>query len=142
MENTTRIRQELLVEHVFDIGKFQFYPNIILGEFAEGVHVTKANALHQIQLAQEIYGDGRPFVYMSHRLHSYSMDPVGYGEVVSMFPNFKAFAIISTNKYRRMLANLERLFIKRPIGVFHTLEDAFKWADDVLEKERLKSKVL
>jgi len=141
MNTTTRIRQELLVEHIFDIGKFQFYPNIILGEFAEGVHVTKANALQPILLAEKIYGDARPFVYLSHRLNSYSMDPVGYGEVVGMFPNFTGFAIVSTNKYRRMLANLERLFIKRPIEVFHTLEDAFLWADELLQEENLKSRV-
>ena len=141
MKTTTSIRQELLVEHFFDIGKFWFYPNIILGEFAEGVHVTKANVIEPIQLAQKIYSDGRPFIYVSHRLHSYSMDPVGYGEVVSMFPNFIGFAIVSTNKYRRMLANLERLFIKRPIAVFHTLEDAFVWADDLLQKEGAKSRV-
>lgn len=133
-------KRELIVEHDLDIGKFSFYPNYIVSEFAEGVHVTKANALQPIQLAQKIYSDQRPFIYVSHRLHSYSMDPVGYGEVVAMFPNFRGFAIVSQNRYRRMLANLEKLFIKKPIAVFYTLEDAFVWAEELLEEERLNPK--
>lgn len=140
MHTLTQKKQELIVEHHLDIGKFSFYPKFLVSEFAEGVHVTKANALQLIQLAQKIYGDKRPFIYMSHRLHSYSMDPIGYGEVVNMFPNFRGFAIVSQNRYRRMLANLEKLFIKKPIAVFYTLEDAFVWAEELLEKENLNSK--
>lgn len=135
MKTTTVIKQRLLAEHHLEIGSFRFYPNIMVAEFTEGVHVTKANALIPIQLAQKVYGDGRPFIYISHRLNSYSMDPVGYGEVVGMFPNFRGFAIVSQNKYRRMLAALEKLFIKKPMAVFHTLEDAFVWSGELLEKE-------
>lgn len=142
METTILTRQEPIAEHNLEIGRFCFYPNIIIGEFAEGVHVTKANALEAIQLAQKIYRDTRPFIYISHRLHSYSLDPVGYGEVVNMFPNFKGFAIVSKNKYRRMLANLEKLFIKKPMAVFHTLEDALVWSHGLLEKESLRAKAL
>ena len=127
-------RQKFIVEHKLDIGKFVFYTNIVVGEFYEGVHVTKENATEPIQIALQIYGDKEPIVYISHRLHSYSMDPVGYGEVVKMFPNFIGFAIVSQNRYRRMLANIEKLFIKKPIGVFYDMESAFDWAEGLLEK--------
>ena len=127
-------RQKFIVEHKLDIGKFVFYANIVVGEFYEGVHVTKENATEPIQIALQIYGDKEPIVYISHRLHSYSMDPVGYGEVVKMFPNFIGFAIVSQNRYRRMLANIEKLFIKKPIGVFYDMESAFDWAEGLLEK--------
>lgn len=142
MTTTILTRQKLIAEHNLEIGRFRFYPNVIVGEFFEGIHVTKANALQPIRLAQKIYGDTTPFIYISHRLHSYSMDPIGYGEVVNMFPNFRGFAIVSQNKYRRMLANLEKLFIKRPLAVFHTLEDAFVWGENLLEKESLKPRAL
>ena len=134
MEITPGTRQEFIIEHKLAIGKFLFYTNIVIGEFYEGVHVTKENAIEPITLAQEIYGDYKPIVYISHRLHSYSMDPVGYKKVVDMFPNFKGFAIVSQNKYRRMLASLEKLFIKKPIGVFDNMDSAFFWAERLLEK--------
>lgn len=124
-----------ILEKTFSVGRFLFYPKFIVGEFNEGVHVTKKNAAEPIRLAQEIYGTDKPLVYISHRLHSYSMDPVGYQEVSKMFPNFKGFAIVSENRYRRMLANLEKLFIKKPIAVFYTLEGAYEWAETLLNKE-------
>lgn len=134
MEITPSTTQELIAEHQLEIGKFLFYTNIVVGEFYEGVHVTKENAIEPIYISQQIYGEYKPIVYISHRLNSYSMDPVGYKEVVEMFPNFKGFAIVSKNKYRRMLASLEKLFIKKPIGVFDNMDSAFYWADKLLEK--------
>lgn len=133
--NTTRIAQKPIVSHDLDIGRFIFYPNIVVGEFNEGIHATVENTALPIQMATEIYGVEEPIIYISHRLNSYSMDAVGYGKVVHLFPNFKAFAIVAQNKRRRMLANLERMFIKKPTRVFDNLEDAIKWAEEILEKE-------
>lgn len=124
-----------VVEKTFEVGHFLYYPNYIVGKFNEGVHVTKKNAAEPIQLAQEIYGEDKPVVYISHRVHSYSMDPVGYQEVSEMFPNFKGFAIVSKNKYRRMIAKLEKLFIKKPIAVFYDMDKAFEWADTLVNNE-------
>jgi len=123
-----------LVEKTFEIGRFRYYPNFIVGEFNEGAHVTKQNAAEPIQLAQEIYGTEKPLVYISHRLNSYSMDPVGYQEVSKLFPNFKGFAIVSKNRYRRMIAKLEKLFIKKPIAVFYDLDEALVWAESLLNE--------
>ncbi len=129
-------QQKLLLEHTFDIGKFQFYTNMVVGEFYEGVHVTFENAIEPINMAHELYRNNEPLVYVSHRLHSYSMDPMGYRKTVSMFPNFLGFAIVSTNKYRRMLVSLEKIFIHRPTAVFYELNEAFDWAEEVLEANK------
>lgn len=135
MNTITCIKSRPIAEQHLEIGSFRFYPNIIVGEFTEGVHVTKVNALVTFQLAQKIYGDGRPFIYISNRLNSYSMDPVGCGAVVGMFQDIRGIAIVSKNKYRRMLAALEKRFIKKPMAVFHTLDDALVWSCQLLEKE-------
>ena len=134
MQITGGTKQKFIIEHALDIGKFKFFSNMVVGEFYEGVHVTHENASEPIKIAQQLYGATEPIVYISHRLNSYSMDPVGYGKTVKMFPNFIGFAIVSQNRYRRMLASLEKLFIKKPIGVFHDLDSAFSWAEGLLEK--------
>jgi len=121
--------QKLIVEQKWAIGKFSFYTNIVVSEFAEGIHATKDKLEEPIQYAQQIYSSKTPVVYVSHRLNSYSFDPVDYGEIVNMFPNLVGFAIVSDNKQRRMLASLEKLFIKRPISVFYHLDEALLWAD-------------
>ncbi len=130
-------QQKLLLEHTFDIGKFQYYENIIVGEFYEGVHVTFENAIEPITMAKELYRNNEPLVYVSHRLHSYSMDPMGYRKTMNMFPNFHGFAIVSTNKYRRMLVSLEKLFIPKPTAVFYELSAAFDWAEQLLARDRV-----
>ncbi|MFH6602880.1 hypothetical protein ACEZ3G_05285 [Maribacter algicola] len=136
MEATLPTRQKLILEHRLDIGRFLFYTNMVIGEFDEGIHVTKRNAAKAIEIALQLYGGRTSIVYISHRLNSYSMDPVGYGEIVKMFPNFIGFAVVSRNRYRRMLAAIEKLFIKKPVGVFYDLEAAFTWAEDLLLKPR------
>ncbi|CAZ95982.1 hypothetical protein Q4603_11975 [Zobellia galactanivorans] len=138
METIVPAETKLLAQRDFGIAKFWFYPNYLVGEFAEGMHVTKENALQPIRFAKQFYGD-TPIIYISHRRNSYSMDTIGYKEVVDMFPNFIGFAIVSKNKYRRMIAHLEKMFIKRPIGVFLQLDEAYAWAEEELDKHQKHS---
>jgi hypothetical protein len=135
MGTTIHTTRTPIAEHKLDIGLFTFYQNILVGEFAEGVHVTFENAAIAIQIATQFYGTEAPFLYISHRKHSYSMNPVGYKEVLELFPNFKAFGIVAKNKRGRMLANLERLFVKKPIRVFDNLEEALLWAEGLLQQD-------
>lgn len=134
MGTNAQIHQKPIVEHTFDIGQFVYYPNIVVGVVNEGLHVTFETAVYPLQAGEQLYGNDKPFVYISHRLHSYSIDPIGYLEAVKLFPNLKAFAIVAKNKRQRMLAHLERLFMKKPIKVFDDLESAFAWAEELLEK--------
>lgn len=129
------VKQSLVEEHHLDIGKFTFYQNILVSEFKEGIHVTFENAAFPIQLAQIAFGSENPIVYISNRTNSYSCDPVRYREVVELFPNFTAFAVVTKDRRRRMLAKLERFFIKKPIRVFNNMEDAIAWAEEQIEKQ-------
>ncbi|MCJ7466989.1 MAG: hypothetical protein MUO53_09895 [Maribacter sp.] len=135
--------QKLLAEHNLAIGRFLFYEGIVVGEIYEGVHVTIDNAAIPFHLAEEQYGKEKPVVYISHRLYSYSIDPVGYYKGLNrQFPNLVAFAIVSQNRSRRMLAKFEKLFIKKPVEVFNTMESAFMWAEKQLLKNTGDIKVM
>jgi len=135
MDATTRIKKNIVYTLETEIGRFDYYSNVLVAEVKEGIHVTMDTAIEPLQAGAQVFGYGTDFVYISHRVNSYSIDPVGYYEAASMFPNFKALAIVATNRRRRMLANLERLFMKRPIHVFDNLEAAFEWAEEYLEKK-------
>jgi len=124
MGTSIRTKQTPIVEHSLDIARIIFYPNIVIAEIKEGTHVTFENASFPMQITTEFYGADKPFVYISHRLHSYSIDPIGFREVAALFPNLKALGIVEKKRRKRMLANLERLFLKKPIRVFDNLEDA------------------
>jgi len=130
-----------LVEKTFGVGHFKCYHNVIVGIFNEGAHVSLENVAEPIKFLKRTYGDKEPIVYVSLREHSYSMDPVGYQEILKKFPNFVGYAIVSGNRYSRVIANLEKLFIKKPIEVFYDLDEAFEWAKTIVRKHNLKVKV-
>lgn len=119
-----------------EIGRFEYYHNCVVGQVNEGAHVTFETAIEPLQVGAQVFGYGKDFVYISHRIHSYSIDPTSYYEAARIFPNFKGLAIVAKNKRRRTLANLERLFMKQPIKVFDNFEGAFTWADELLKKEK------
>lgn len=135
MSATTKIKRTSITTLETEIGRFVYYSNMVVAVVNEGVHVTVDSAIEPLQAGAQIFGYRKDFVYISHRLHSYSIDPTGYYDAASMFPNFKGLAIVATNKRQRMLANLERLFMKRPIHVFDNLEAAFQWAEEFLENK-------
>lgn len=128
------LKQKPLIEHIIELGRFMFYANMSIAEVSEGTHVTHEKIAEMLKMAEDVYGDDVPFVYISNRIHSYSIDPLGYYEAIKQFPNIKGYAIVSQNKQRRTLAVLEKLFIKKPIRVFDDLEKATVWAEQLIEK--------
>jgi hypothetical protein len=124
--------QKPLAEHKLDLGRFVFYMNMSIAEISEGTHVTYDKMANMLKIAENVYGNDIPFVYISNRIHSYSIDPLGYYEAIKKFPNIKGYAIVSQNKQRRTLAVLEKLFIKKPIRVFDNLEEAIEWTKQLM----------
>ena len=133
----TSKEQDIVTTLETEIGRFEYYHNCIVGEINEGANATFETAIEPIQVGAQVFGYGKDFIYISHRINSYSVDLNGYHEAASIFPNFKGLAIVTKNKRRQVLANLERLFMKQPIKVFDNLESAFTWADEFLKKENI-----
>ncbi len=134
METASPSKQIPLVEQSLAIGKLMIYQNITVAEVNEGVHVTRDKIADILMVAHDFYGRSTPFIYVSNRVNSFSIDPLGYYEAIRLFPNLIAYAIVSQNKSRRALAVLEKLFIKKPIQVFDNLPKAIAWAEDLIAK--------
>ncbi len=134
MGTATSINQQPIVEYVLETAKVVLYQNIVVVVGTEGTHVTYEKVTNVLRIVKEIYGTDIPFVYISNRIHSYSIDPLAYYEAIKLFPNLKAYAIVSHNKRSRTLAVLEKLFMKKSIRVFDELEKAFEWAEQMITK--------
>lgn len=122
-----------IAEHELEIGHLMLYPNIVVGEIKEGMHIAYENFNIASQILAEEYKGTRPFIYISNRTNSYSMDPVAYKDLLALVPNLKGFAVVAKSKRRRMMSNLERIFIKKPMRVFETMDEAFEWSFKLLE---------
>ncbi len=114
---------------VFDFCILKFYDNYVISIVNEGVVVSKAIS-DKISEAAVNYYQGKPFVYITHRIHSYSVDPNIYKDV-SKIKNLAGFVVVSDSKTSIKSALLEKIFLNKPFQIFSNLEDGVLWANNV-----------
>ncbi|MGB5364411.1 MAG: hypothetical protein WBN17_14020 [Aureibaculum sp.] len=113
---------------VFDFCILKFYDNYVISIINEGVTVSKDISDKICQTAINYY-QGKPFVYITHRIHSYSVDPSVYHDV-SKIKNLAGFVVVSESKLSIKNALLEKIFLNKPFQIFSNLEDAVLWAEN------------
>lgn len=72
----------------------------------------------------------REFVYITHRINSYSIDPLIY-KTTSKIENLIGFAVVTNEKLAIKSAEIEKIFLTKPFKIFKKLEDAELWAKDL-----------
>ena len=122
---TDVIKFDFCEMHIYD-----FYVVVIINE---GVTLTPAHNQTLINIVDTYYKN-KKFVYITHRLHSYSVDPAIYFET-SKIKNLAGFAVVSNDYKAKSNAEVEKLFLSKPFEIFSTLEDAISWANSILNIE-------
>lgn len=82
-------------------------------------------------LALTYFAD-KNFVYISHRLYSYSVDPLIYLETQKI-PNLKGFVVVNSHRNSNN-PDVEKLFFSKPFEVVETLDKAFARKNKLLNK--------
>src|SRR5690606_13262315 len=105
----------------------------MIAEVQEGVVLSHEH--HDVlELIAETYYHNTAFVYISHRIHSYAVDPMIYIRT-SKLENLVGFAYVSQYKLPLTNAQLEKAFLKKPNFMGRKLEDAIEWAEKLTEKK-------
>ena len=112
---------------VFNFCEMTIYNNYIVNVIKEGETITPDYNDLLLDVTKTYFKD-KPFVYITHRLNSYAVDPQIYFET-SKISNLKGFAVVSSDYKAKVNAKVEKLFFKKPFETFSSLEDAFIWAD-------------
>ncbi len=116
----------------FSFCKVEIYKDYILTVMTEGITVIpKYN--HLLQMAADQYYNNKPFVYMSNRIHSYSVNPTIHLEM-NKIPNLVGFAVISNNPIQEMQTELEKSFFEKEYKLFNTIKSAIVWKEKIIEK--------
>ncbi len=97
----------------------------------EGITITKDHNNVLLNIVETYYSH-KKFVYITHRLNSYSVDPAIYFET-SKINNLAGFAVVSKDFKAKSNAEIERLFLDKPFEVFNTLEEAVAWTESILK---------
>lgn len=108
------------------------YNNYVVTVMKEGITVTP-NYNDDLIDVTKTYFLNKPFVYITHRVNSYAVDPKIYFET-SKIENLKGFAVVSQDYKKKENAQIEKLFFKKPFETFTTLEEAFAWADQLVKQ--------
>lgn len=110
----------------FDFGNLYLHENYVIAVMHQGITVLPEYNKYLVEIADTYYKD-TPFVYITHRKHSYAVDPSVYFET-SKIENLRAFAVVSQKEIDARTVPVEKIFFKKPFQLFDDLEEAIAWA--------------
>ncbi len=108
----------------------EFYDRYVIAVMNEGVNVAKYQNESLIAIITSFF-ENNPFVYITHRLNSYSVDPNIYKRT-SEIESLKGFAVVSKNYKAKVNAQIEKRFFLKPFEIFTSLEKAVEWANKLI----------
>lgn len=114
----------------FDFCEIEIHDDYIIVTMNEGLTVLpKHNAV--LVHVVDTYFRNREFVYITHRINSYAVDPTTYFET-SKISNLRGFAVVSKGYKAKANAEVEMLFFTKPYKIFDDLEEATQWAETTI----------
>ncbi|SDI31756.1 hypothetical protein [Winogradskyella thalassocola] len=114
----------------FDFCDMTIYDHYVIVVIKEGIIVSTEHNNTLIKVT-ETYFSNKPFVYISHRIHSYSVNPEVYSKTAQI-KNLIGLVVVSNNYQAKINAQIERMFFKKPFEIFSKMDDAFAWADEII----------
>ena len=113
----------------FDFCNMTIYDNYIITVINEGITLLEKHNSILIKVAESYFVD-KPFIYITNRINSYSVDPKIYFNTAQI-PNLKGFAVVTNNYQAKVNAKIEKMFFNKPFEIFIELEDAITWANEM-----------
>jgi hypothetical protein len=92
----------------------------------EGIDITPDYNAILVEITDTYFSE-KPFVYITHRINSYSVDPKIYYRTEKI-KNLVGFAVVSSNYQAKTNAKIEQMFFSKPFKIFDSLEEAITWA--------------
>ncbi|APY07322.1 hypothetical protein BWZ20_02965 [Winogradskyella sp. J14-2] len=121
--------QEIVVKLRFCT--LSFYDEYVIAKINEGVHLDHDHNEVLIKVIEDHYS--KPFVYITHRENSYSVDPNVYPRATKV-EYLKGFAVVSNKYQAKINAQIEKMFFGKPFEIFANINDAVNWAKELIAK--------
>lgn len=136
LTNPHNLTSPVALNHVLEteLVTAYFYSNIVVVEAHEGVTLSYKTAFSLLVKGLQ-FTLSKPFVYISNRVNSYSLNPNDY-IYLEKIPTLKGIAIVAPTELGKQNAELELNFFKKPMEIFDETNDAFEWAKMIVESSR------
>ena len=114
--------------------KMTFSKNYVICNINEGETVTVEKSDLQTKVILDHYQE-RPFVYITHRINDYKVDPSIYSNT-SKIDSLAGFVVVSESRSSVKDALYEKMFLDKPFEIFQDLDDAILWAETICNMKR------
>lgn len=123
----------------FEFGKFEFYPEMIIGRLKEGIHYDMKKNQLLFEAVINHYGLEMPISYISIRENSYSIDPMVHRHN-KQYDSLCGIAIVQDEKSELCSIALESKFFKEgKLVQFNEIEEALVWANKKVQEQLTKN---
>lgn len=125
-------KEYLKQDSIANIGTITYFKNFAYLSIQEGVHLGFIE-MEKIQSLITYHFNKNPYAYMCNRNVSYSVNPISYRSLTNI-DELKCIAIIKEFKCSHDI-EVEKHFIKKPLEVFQTFEEASEWVNTMIIKK-------
>ncbi|WP_179337980.1 hypothetical protein [Winogradskyella ludwigii] len=126
----TELNNEVLKEINYSFGNIFIFDGFVVSEINEGVSFSWEEHAKKIteDVSEFAKSKGDDLVLISHRIHSYSVKPTGWLQFFRSRLNLKGYCIVCYTGAGLANTVIEKLFFKKRIRHFSTIESAVQWA--------------
>jgi|SRR6056297_507384 len=117
----------------FEFGTFYFFDVLVISEINKGVLFQWKMAEKVVKAAKQFYGDNKPIVYISNRIHSYTVVPTDWIKFYKNRHDLAYYSVVGSTTGSLPSTLLEKMFFKGSLQKFQDLEDAIAWSLEQLE---------
>lgn len=118
----------------FEIGDVYIFKNFVITQINHGKHVTINSSKELIDYISSIYGNKKPFVYLSNRINKYSIELLDYPKHSNLFPNIIAYGVVGYSAFNKLNVNMENKFSIKPVFDFSSIEEAVNYSNNIVNK--------
>jgi len=112
-----------------DYAEVLVFENYLINQVSEGVLVKTSDVDRLRDIIIKHFSDN-PWVYISNRVFSYSVDPMSYKKA-SKIKNLRGIVIVAPDEMKMEMAQFEQNFSDIPVTILETLTQAIVWADQL-----------
>ena len=106
--------------------QLEFYDHYAILTMYEGSKLNKATDTEITEILEDHYNN-KDFIFITHRIHKYSIDLDIYNG--KRLRNMKGFAIVSKNPEEHQRAMVEQALWSKSFVFFKDINDATDWAE-------------
>ncbi|GAA4272327.1 hypothetical protein U6A24_20910 [Aquimarina gracilis] len=123
----------MITSYDLGFGQMDIYDDYVITIMNEGIIVLPEYNDIFLKIVDKHFKN-KAFVYITHRINSYSVDPTIYLETAKI-NNLVGFAVVSNDPIQKMQTKLEKTFFGKNFCQFNTMQDAIHWKEEIIKKE-------